>query len=63
LVHLDDVEKKLLLLLQNDGRMTFVEMANRIGVSERTISRKYHRLSRRGLFRIVAFANPFMMCQ
>jgi len=60
-VRLDDTEKKLILLLQRDGRMTYVELAERIGVAERTVRRKFKRLTEEGIIQIVTFVDPFRL--
>jgi len=58
-VTLDRVEREIILLLQQDGRMPYVEMAQRTGVSEGTIRRKFNRLKEEGVINIVGVANPF----
>ncbi len=56
---LDKTEKQIILLLQQDGRMSFVDMAEKIGVTEGTIRRKFYRLIDEGVIHIAAVANPF----
>lgn len=41
---LDDCEQAILSLLKSDGRMSFVEIAGRVGVAEATVRRKVTRL-------------------
>ncbi len=55
---LDRVEKMIIELLQADGRVSFVYMAENIGVTEGTIRRKYNRLVSEGIVRIVGIADP-----
>lgn len=57
--NLDRTEKKVALLLQHDGRMSFTDMAKRAGVTEPTIRRKFNNLIDNGYMKIAAFANPF----
>lgn len=61
MVALDQTEKKIVQLLQRDGRMSFVDMAASIGVTEGTVRRKYYRLVNEGLLHIVGIAEPFKM--
>jgi len=56
---LDRVEREIIRLLQLDGRMSFVDMADRIGVTEGTIRRKFYRLIKDSVVRIVGVADPF----
>ncbi|MBX6379005.1 MAG: Lrp/AsnC family transcriptional regulator [Clostridia bacterium] len=56
---LDRTEKEMILLLQADGRMSFVDMAKAIGVTEGTIRRKFNRLVEEGIIHIAAIADPF----
>lgn len=49
----------MVLLLQQDGRMSFVDMAKEIGVTEGTIRRKFNRLVNDGIIHIAAVADPF----
>ena len=46
---LDDVERRLLTLLQENARYTAVEMADRIGVSDNTIHKRMNRLEEAGV--------------
>lgn len=59
MVQLDKTEKAMILLLQRDGRMSFVDMAKEIGVTEGTIRRKFNRLVSEGILHIAAVADPF----
>lgn len=59
MVQLDKTEKTMILLLQRDGRMSFVDMAKEIGVTEGTIRRKFNRLVSDGIVHIAAVADPF----
>jgi len=57
-VELDRIEKQMILLLQKNGRMPYVEMAEAIGVTEGTIRRKFNRLVSEGIIKIAVVANP-----
>ncbi|MFO7247019.1 MAG: Lrp/AsnC family transcriptional regulator [Bacillota bacterium] len=56
-VELDRTEAGVLRLLQEDGRMSFVEMAERLGVAEATVRRKYNRLVSEGIVRVAAITD------
>jgi Lrp/AsnC family transcriptional regulator for asnA, asnC and gidA len=56
---IDRVERQIILLLQQNGRMTYVEMADSIGVAEGTVRRKLHRLLEEGVIKVAAVASPF----
>lgn len=58
-VQLDKTEKAMILLLQRDGRMSFVDMAKEIGVTEGTVRRKFNRLVGEEIVQIAAVADPF----
>lgn len=55
---MDDLTKQLLAAFQADGRASFVELAERFGVAETTVRRKYARLVETGLLRIVGVVRP-----
>ena len=59
MVDLDKTEKMMIRHLQRDGRMSFVEMAKEIGVTEGTIRRKFSRLVEDNIIHIAAIADPF----
>lgn len=59
MVDLDKTERQMILLLQRDGRMSFVDMAKEIGVTEGTIRRKFSRLVEEDIIHIAAIADPF----
>jgi DNA-binding Lrp family transcriptional regulator len=42
----DDIERNILALLQNDGRMSVTELANHVGLSTSACSRRLHELHR-----------------
>lgn len=58
---LDKTEREIVKLLQKDGRMSFVDMAEQIGVTEGTIRRKFYRLLEDGIIRIAAVTDPFQV--
>lgn len=55
---LDQTEKLIIRLLQEDGRMATAEMARRLGISEPTVRKKLSQLTQEGRVRIRATADP-----
>lgn len=55
---LDELDLKILSFLQDDGRMTFKEIASRIGVAERTIRLRVSSLRENGTLSIVGVVSP-----
>lgn len=56
---LEAIDRQIIDLLMQDGRMSCAEMARRIGpVSERTVRYRLERLIRRGVIQVVAIPNP-----
>lgn len=55
---LDDDEKKMVRLLQEDGRISTVELARRLHISEPTARKKLNRILSEGIVKVRAVANP-----
>ena len=55
---MDDLDYQLIALLQANGRASNIELASEIGVSEGTIRRRFRRLVRDGVIRVVAIPDP-----
>lgn len=55
---LDQTEKLVIRLLQEDGRMSTAEMARRLNISEPTVRKKLGQLTQEGRVRIRATADP-----
>lgn len=56
---LDDFDRSIIRLLQQDGRMPFLTIANQLGLAEGTVRRRVAKLLDEGLLQIVGIANPF----
>jgi len=56
---LDASERRMIELLQQDGRLTVASLARQLGVTEVTARRKLHGLLNSGLVRVVATVDPF----
>jgi Lrp/AsnC family transcriptional regulator for asnA, asnC and gidA len=54
---LDSVDRQIIRILQQDGRVPNVEIARRVGMSEATIRKRLERLVTEGVIRIVAIPN------
>lgn len=57
--HLDPTERRMVELLQEDGRLSLVTLAKELGVTEVTARRKLRRLLSDGIIQIVATVDPF----
>ena len=55
---LDDLDRRLMEVLQVDGRRPFTEIAAAFGVPESTIRARYKSLVDRGAFKVIAVADP-----
>ncbi|HHT69129.1 MAG TPA: Lrp/AsnC family transcriptional regulator [Firmicutes bacterium] len=58
---LDDLDKKILAYLQQEGRMTFVTLAAYLGVSEGTIRKRVKRLEEHGVMKTMGVTDPLKM--
>ena len=58
---LDDLDKKILAYLQQEGRMTFVTLAAYLGVSEGTIRKRVKRLEENGVMKTMGVSDPLKM--
>jgi len=55
---MDETDKKIIELLQQDGRMDDVEIARKIGISHDTVKRRRNKLEEAGYIKIQANINP-----
>jgi Lrp/AsnC family transcriptional regulator for asnA, asnC and gidA len=55
---LDDLDRKIVEALQNNGRESFRGIASRLGVSEATVRARYSRLTGAGVLQVVGVTNP-----
>lgn len=56
---LDEFDREIIRLLQQDGRMPFLTIANQLGLAEGTVRRRVAKLLDESLLKIVGIANPF----
>jgi Lrp/AsnC family transcriptional regulator, regulator for asnA, asnC and gidA len=59
MVHpLDEFDRKIIALLQQDGRLSNVEIARTLGLAEGTVRKRLERLFSEGIIRVMAVAEP-----
>ena len=54
----DDVDRRIIEALQQNGRESFRGIAARVGVSEATVRARYGRLTSEGILQVVGVTNP-----
>jgi Lrp/AsnC family transcriptional regulator for asnA, asnC and gidA len=54
----DELDRRLIEALQDNGRESFRRIAARVGVSEATVRARYARLTSEGIVQVVAVTNP-----
>jgi Lrp/AsnC family transcriptional regulator, regulator for asnA, asnC and gidA len=54
----DELDRRLIEALQENGRESFRRIALRLGVSEATVRARYGRLTSEGVLQVVAVTNP-----
>ncbi len=57
-VTLDEVSKKIIEQLQQDGRRSYAAVAESVGLSEAAVRQRVQRMLRAGVVQIVAVSNP-----
>jgi Lrp/AsnC family transcriptional regulator for asnA, asnC and gidA len=58
---LDDVNKRIIELLQRDGRMSYAALAKVVGLSEAAVRQRVQRLLDGGVMQIVAVTDPLTL--
>lgn len=58
---IDDLDRCIILELQEDARRPYKEIAAKLGVSESTISNRVNRLLRTGILKLEARVDPFKL--
>src|SRR5258708_36603403 len=55
----DDVDRRLVLALQRDGRSSYARLADEVGMSQAAVRSRVQRLLDTGAVQIAAVADPF----
>lgn len=58
---LDDQSKRIIELLQEDGRRSFTDIGRIVGLSEAAVRQRYLRLVEAGVLEITAVTNPMQL--
>lgn len=61
MTQIDQLDKELVEILQENARVTNAELAGQLGVSEATVRRRIEKLLARDVMRIRAVADPFKL--
>lgn len=59
--HIDDLDRSIIIELQEEARRPYKEIAAKLGVSESTISNRVNRLIRTGILKLEARVDPFKL--
>jgi Lrp/AsnC family transcriptional regulator for asnA, asnC and gidA len=54
----DDLDRRIIEALQENGRAPFIKLAEALGVSEGTIRSRYHRLCEADMLQVVGVDQP-----
>jgi DNA-binding Lrp family transcriptional regulator len=60
-IELDEIDGEVIRLLQEDGRMSYAQIASALGLTESTARRRTLRLLKSSYVRVVAVSNPFLL--
>jgi len=55
---LDEIDRQIIAILQQDGRAPFAEIAQELKVSAGMVRVRYNRLVEKGVLRVMAITNP-----
>ncbi|MFD6815722.1 Lrp/AsnC family transcriptional regulator [Microbacterium sp. NPDC060132] len=58
---LDDISKRIVELLQDDGRRPYSEIAREVGLSEAAARQRVQRMTEAGIIQIVAVTDPLRL--
>lgn len=60
-IPLDDVDRRIIELLQEDGRASYVHLAAAVGLSEAAVRQRVQRLLDAGVMQVVAVTDPLQL--
>lgn len=58
---MDELDRRLLQLLQEDGRAPFTQLAKKVGLSESAVRFRYKNLVEQGVVRTVSIVDPYAL--
>lgn len=58
---IDDLDIGIIKLLSKDGRMSFAEIANQLGVTEKTVRARFNNLKENNIIEVVGVVNPISL--
>jgi len=58
LMHIDEIDRGIIVELQSDGRRPLREVARNLGIAEATVRLRLKRLQDEGILQFIAFADP-----
>jgi Lrp/AsnC family transcriptional regulator for asnA, asnC and gidA len=59
--NIDDIDQKIIAMLQADGRVPLSQIAEKLNVSPGMVRMRYNRLVEMGFLRVVAITNPLKL--
>lgn len=57
----DEIDLQIIKILNEDGRASFAQIAQALGVSPGMVRQRYNRLVEEGVLQVVAITNPMLM--
>jgi Lrp/AsnC family transcriptional regulator for asnA, asnC and gidA len=57
----DEIDLQIIKILNEDGRTSFAQIAQKLGVSPGMVRQRYNRLVEEGVVQVVAITNPMLM--
>jgi DNA-binding Lrp family transcriptional regulator/CBS domain-containing protein len=60
---LDDLDRRLVAILQRDGRVSNVDIARELGIAEGTVRKRLERLTDSGIIHVTAVVNPGLLSE
>jgi len=57
----DEIDLEIIKILNDDGRASFAQIAQALGVSPGMVRQRYNRLVEEGVLQVVAITNPLLM--
>lgn len=60
-IELDQPNRRIIEILQTDGRRSFTAIARELGISEASVRARVHRLTEQGMIRVVAVTDPLRL--